>query len=167
MKCSKCYHFVEDDRLFCPECGSYLPYPKVGIRATILQRATAHILTGMLNFIILNLMIRYEHHFAIQLSIMLFYILLIGGFFTQGLTPGKYIMRLRVIDVRTHRPAGLWTMVLRDVFGKFISGMAFYLGYLWILIDPNFQTWHDRLAHTVVVREVALNTSEAKQAASA
>ena len=110
---------------------------------------------------------RYEENFALQIIVIGFYFVLIGGFLAQGLTPGKYIMHLRVIDVRTHQAAGLWTMIIREVFGKFVSGMAFYLGYLWILIDPNSQTWHDRLAQTVVVREVSLSSIEAKEAAQA
>jgi uncharacterized RDD family membrane protein YckC len=29
--------------------------------------------------------------------------------------------------------------------------MIFYLGYLWMLWDPQQQTWHDKLVGTTVV----------------
>jgi uncharacterized RDD family membrane protein YckC len=31
--------------------------------------------------------------------------------------------------------------------------LVFCLGFLWMLWDPNKQTWHDKVAQTYVVRE--------------
>jgi uncharacterized RDD family membrane protein YckC len=36
-------------------------------------------------------------------------------------------------------------------FGRILSGIACFLGYLWMLWDPEKQTWHDKLTNTVVV----------------
>jgi uncharacterized RDD family membrane protein YckC len=36
---------------------------------------------------------------------------------------------------------------------EIISSIPFYLGYLWALWDPEKQTFHDKLATTVVVRK--------------
>ena len=33
-----------------------------------------------------------------------------------------------------------------------VSGLACGLGYLWMLWDPQRQTWHDKAAGTYVVR---------------
>ena len=38
------------------------------------------------------------------------------------------------------------------VMMSWVSGICLLLGYLWMLWDGNKQTWHDKVAHTVVVR---------------
>ncbi len=70
----------------------------------------------------------------------------------QGYTPGKKILGLRVLTT-SGTPATLRTMVLRDWIGKYISGVFLGLGYFWALFDRDRQSWHDKLATTVVVRE--------------
>jgi uncharacterized RDD family membrane protein YckC len=35
--------------------------------------------------------------------------------------------------------------------GRILSAIPFYLGYLWMLWDPEKQTWHDKLVRSVVV----------------
>ncbi|MFM8359588.1 MAG: RDD family protein, partial [Verrucomicrobiota bacterium] len=69
----------------------------------------------------------------------------------RGTTPGGLIFRLRVI--RTDgRPLDRSTALVRSA-GAVLSFLALGLGWLWPLWDPGRQTWHDRLAGTVVVRD--------------
>ena len=42
--------------------------------------------------------------------------------------------------------------VLREIVGKFVSAIAFFLGFLWIGWDGRKQGWHDKIAGTHVVR---------------
>jgi uncharacterized RDD family membrane protein YckC len=35
--------------------------------------------------------------------------------------------------------------------GRYISAIPILLGYFWMLWDPNKQTWHDKIANSVVV----------------
>ena len=70
----------------------------------------------------------------------------------QGLSPGKMILGMRVIDTGGE-PAGFWKMALREVIGKFVSSIVFYLGYFWIIWDKYQQGWHDKIADTVVIAE--------------
>jgi uncharacterized RDD family membrane protein YckC len=35
--------------------------------------------------------------------------------------------------------------------GRYISAIPLCLGYFWMLWDPNKQTWHDKIANSVVV----------------
>jgi uncharacterized RDD family membrane protein YckC len=42
--------------------------------------------------------------------------------------------------------------ILREVVGKFISSLILLLGYFWMLWDPKKQTWHDKIAKSVVVK---------------
>jgi uncharacterized RDD family membrane protein YckC len=71
--------------------------------------------------------------------------------FTRGTTPGKMMLGLRVMK-EAGPTAGFGTMLLRETVGKWISGLVFALGYLWILFDRDRQGWHDKLASTYVVQ---------------
>ena len=70
---------------------------------------------------------------------------------TTGQTFGKKIMGLKVVsadtgDIITARAAGL------RYVGYLISGLAFYLGFLWIIWDPHHDGWHDKIAATKVIK---------------
>jgi uncharacterized RDD family membrane protein YckC len=71
--------------------------------------------------------------------------------FANGMTPGKKTMGIYVAS-EDGRHAGFMTMFVRETFGKFLSGIVFGLGWVWILIDKSRQGWHDKLASTYVVR---------------
>lgn len=70
--------------------------------------------------------------------------------FTKGTTPGKKMLGMRVIK-EDGNPVGFFRMFFREVIGKFISGLIFSLGYLWILFDRDNQGWHDKLMSTYVI----------------
>lgn len=78
-------------------------------------------------------------------------VLFTGYFWSQGSSPGKMVLCMRVINKDTKEPVGFWTMLLRETIGKAISGFIFAIGYLWILFDSDNQGWHDKLVNTVVV----------------
>jgi uncharacterized RDD family membrane protein YckC len=67
-----------------------------------------------------------------------------------GQTLGKRALGIRVIDFRAGGPIGYGRGLLRYV-GRLISGIPCALGYLWMLWDKENQTWHDKIATTVVV----------------
>lgn len=69
----------------------------------------------------------------------------------NGQTLGKVILRLRVVKKRGGR-ISILDALLRNVFGYMIS-QIFLLGFLWALFDDEQQTWHDKMAGTVVVEE--------------
>ena len=69
----------------------------------------------------------------------------------KGQTPGKMAVGIKVVDARGENP-GLGTAALREILGKFVSSVAFCLGYLWIAIDEEKQGWHDKIASTHVVK---------------
>jgi uncharacterized RDD family membrane protein YckC len=68
----------------------------------------------------------------------------------SGQTFGKRVLGLRVVDFQTAGPVPLGRAMGRSLARAFLSGI-FLLGYLWMLWDPQQQTWHDKLAHTTVV----------------
>ena len=68
----------------------------------------------------------------------------------SGQTVGKRAMSIRVIDYATGGPLGVGKALLRYV-GKIVSSIPCLLGYFWMLWDKERQTWHDKIAGTVVV----------------
>jgi uncharacterized RDD family membrane protein YckC len=67
-----------------------------------------------------------------------------------GQTIGKRALGIRVIDFKVGGPIGYGRGLLRTI-ARYLSALVFFLGYLWMLWDPEKQTWHDKIAGTVVV----------------
>ena len=68
----------------------------------------------------------------------------------KGQTLGKQALGIRVIDLATGGPIGFGRGFIRYI-GRIVSAIVIYLGYLWMLWDPEKQTWHDKMAGCVVV----------------
>lgn len=70
-----------------------------------------------------------------------------------GQSPGDAALGLKVIDFRggTVQPIG-YARALFRWFISIFSGVVILIGYLWMLWDPEKQTWHDKAAGSVVVR---------------
>ena len=68
-----------------------------------------------------------------------------------GQTWGRKIVGVKVIDATDGTPIGVWRALGRQLFEGTISTWIFYLGFLWMLWDPEDQTWHDKAVNSVVV----------------
>jgi uncharacterized RDD family membrane protein YckC len=81
---------------------------------------------------------------------------LIGiGYYTYfhgstGQTPGDAALSIRVVSKDDGNPIGYGRAFVRWLV-SIISGAVILLGYLWMLWDSEKQTWHDKLAGSVVV----------------
>jgi len=73
---------------------------------------------------------------------------------TVGQTPGKMLFGLRVIRISGEKMT-LGVAFLRLV-GCLVSGLVFFLGFIWIAFDGRKQGWHDKIAATLVIRKNAL-----------
>lgn len=80
---------------------------------------------------------------------------------TWQATPGKMALRLKIIDARDGGKTPLVRLIVR-VLGQYISLLAFGLGYLWVIWDPRKQSWHDKMAGTLVVRVPRDSSAEFK-----
>ena len=67
-----------------------------------------------------------------------------------GQTLGKRALGIRVIDFKGGGPIGYARGLVRYI-ARFLSAIVFFLGYFWMLWDPEKQTWQDKIAGTVVV----------------
>jgi uncharacterized RDD family membrane protein YckC len=77
-----------------------------------------------------------------------YYTVLEGG--PRGQTVGKMAVGIRVLDLARGGSIGYLRAFIRDI-GRIVSFIALLLGYLWMLWDPEKQTWHDKFAGSVVV----------------
>jgi uncharacterized RDD family membrane protein YckC len=77
-----------------------------------------------------------------------YFTILEGG--PRGAGLGKRALGLRVVDQRTGGPIGYPRAFVRWLT-QIVSTLVFFLGYLWMLWDPEKQCWHDKLAGDVVV----------------
>ena len=67
-----------------------------------------------------------------------------------GATLGKIAMKIRVISTDDlEKPSFLFSLS-RAVF-RIVSESIFYLGFVWAALNPKRETWHDRVANTLVV----------------
>lgn len=73
-------------------------------------------------------------------------------FTAKGQTLGKKALKIRVVRAESGEAPGYTKAFLREVVGKMVSAMVFGLGYLWMLWDGKKQTWHDKIAGTVVIK---------------
>jgi uncharacterized RDD family membrane protein YckC len=87
-----------------------------------------------------------------------YYAYLEGG--PTGQTLGKKALGIRVYDLRNGGPIGFSRGVIR-YFGRILSTIPILLGYFWMLWDSEKQTWHDKLAGSVVVPVDAFPISSA------
>ncbi|SFZ97605.1 hypothetical protein MNB_SV-5-569 [hydrothermal vent metagenome] len=68
----------------------------------------------------------------------------------NGMTIGKYIMKIRVISLHTqNRPTFQQAFMRASV--RLISDTFFYLGYIMAFFTPMRQTLHDKLSSCVVI----------------
>lgn len=69
----------------------------------------------------------------------------------RSATPGKMLLGLRIADARTREAPATGQLVIR-YFGYLVSCLPLMLGFLWPVWDARKQTFHDKLAGTVVLR---------------
>jgi uncharacterized RDD family membrane protein YckC len=69
----------------------------------------------------------------------------------NGQTIGKRATGIRVISSVTGGPISYGAATGR-YFARILSTIPLFLGYFWMLWDPQKQTWHDKLAGSYVVR---------------
>jgi uncharacterized RDD family membrane protein YckC len=70
---------------------------------------------------------------------------------SSGQTPGKMVMGLKVVSAETGGLLDTGGAAIRYV-GYIVSGIAIYLGFLWVIWDPKHEGWHDKIARTKVIK---------------
>lgn len=68
-------------------------------------------------------------------------------------TPGKMVLSMRIVDASTGNTPTTGQLVGRYL-GYYVSMLPLGLGIFWVAFDKKKQGWHDKLAGTVVIREM-------------
>lgn len=68
-----------------------------------------------------------------------------------GATPGKKLMGLKVVNLDGTHEISYGRLFLRDIIGRYISGVFLCLGYVWVLFNQDRRSWHDLMTKTRVV----------------
>ena len=84
----------------------------------------------------------------------LFPILAVVAFWvTKSATPGKLMLSMKVVDAKTGN-----TLTVGQAFGRyfgyFLSIIPFGLGLIYVAFDDKKQGFHDKIADTVVIRNL-------------
>ena len=67
-----------------------------------------------------------------------------------GATVGKMLLRIKVVSVED-RDLKLSEVIVREIFGKYLSALIAFIGYLMIIPDEQKRSFHDRIADTRVI----------------
>jgi uncharacterized RDD family membrane protein YckC len=71
----------------------------------------------------------------------------------RGATPGKRLVRIRVVDEGGAPRIGYRRAAVRRAIW-FLGGLCLYVGWLWVFFDRHRRAWHDKAAGTLVVDRV-------------
>ncbi len=79
------------------------------------------------------------------------FIIVMGCWIYSAATPGKYMLKLTIVDSETGAKVPASRLVIRYI-GYFIAFIPLGLGFLSIIWDKKRQGWHDKMAKTVVIK---------------
>ena len=123
-----------------------------GPRANFGRRFVAYLIDIILISVIGGILVAiFDTAVGYTLDILIgiaYFAFLEGG--PKGQTLGKMALGIRVIDFSSGGPIGYGRGVIRYL-ARILSAIVIFLGYLWMLWDKEKQTWHDKIAKTVVV----------------
>lgn len=95
----------------------------------------------------------------IFLSFILPFILVLFYWHYKQSTPGKMLLKASIVDADTFEKPSTRQYLVRYI-GYFISLLPLGLGYFWAAWDSKKQTWHDKLANTLVIQDKKENNKE-------
>ena len=76
-------------------------------------------------------------------------------------TPGKMIFNATIVDAKTGGKPSLRQLIIRYL-GYIISTTPLCLGFFWIAFDKKKQSFHDKLANTVVIQPKVIESEPVK-----
>jgi len=76
-------------------------------------------------------------------------------------TPGKMIFKATIVDAKTGGKPTLKQWIIRYL-GYFVSLLPFGLGYFWVAFDKKKQSFHDKLANTLVIQSKVIESEPLK-----
>ncbi len=84
------------------------------------------------------------------IQIMIIGMFIVGAQIVYGTTLGKYLLGLRIVDMKTLEKPARWQYVVRYL-GYIPSTLLLMIGIFWISFNKERRGWHDYLARTTVI----------------
>ena len=121
-----------------------------GPRANFGQRLGAYLIDAILTGVVVGILYQISTVlYAIGvLGIIAYWVVLIGG--ARGQTVGMMALSLRVVDANGGGSIGYGRAFIRWLM-MIVGAIPIYLGWFWMLWDPQKQTWHDKVSGSFVV----------------
>jgi len=158
MNCPSCKKEIVPDSVFCTWCSDFVPASGQGKKASLFRRWVALTLDPLIAVVLYALSVGILGSISKDLgtvaaiALPIVYLVWFLSLLRKGVTPGKKLMGLQVVDHQTGNIPGFGKMFVREFVGRFISGAFAGLGYFWAIFDKNSQAWHDKIAGTVVLQ---------------
>lgn len=86
--------------------------------------------------------------YLVAFVLFVFNFVLLAG--RAGQTVGKRLVGIRIVR-EDGEPVGFGRVFLRHCIGYTLSFLGGFLGFVWAIWDSKQQTWHDKIARTIVV----------------
>ncbi len=67
-----------------------------------------------------------------------------------GQTLGKMVLKIRVVN-RDYLDTPTWHESFVRAVWRIVSELFFYLGFIWAKFNPLLETWHDKMAKSIVI----------------
>lgn len=83
-----------------------------------------------------------------QLGVEVYFAYLVG---TKGQSPGKQVMKIKIVRDADGQYLGFGTAVLRWI-AHILDALSLFIGFLWPLWDPKRQTFADKIVGSVPIR---------------
>jgi uncharacterized RDD family membrane protein YckC len=122
--------------------------PRAGFWRRFAALVIDSILLGIVDFVLRKIF-----------SVSLYYVgsLIVNwGYYTalegseRGASVGKMALGIKVLDFNSGGRLGYGKALIRTI-AKILSAIPIFLGFFWMLWDPEKRTWHDKIAGAVVV----------------
>jgi uncharacterized RDD family membrane protein YckC len=102
-----------------------------------------------------DLLIQSQYLYSLMLDYLANFIILgmvfVGFWQKFSCTPGKWLLRMRIVDDATLQKPTFKQFLIRYVTYS-ISATPLTLGFMWVMWSKKRQGWHDLFAKTVVVK---------------
>jgi len=124
--------------------------------ANSIRRLYAFIIDVALIILLIMIIAPISNGFIFHKDAPLTTLLFLFGYFLiptsiKGKTIGKWVAGIKVVDLEGNIPGP--KAIPREIAGKFVSFIALSLGLIWIIFDKKNQSWHDKIAGTIVIQE--------------
>ena len=140
-----------------PAIGSHLEPGTHGALAGFWRRFAGALIDGLIVYIVVAIILAILGKGQQSSTAQLFQTVLGLGYAIaligrpQGQTFGMQAMGIRAVAIGTGGPIGYPRATGRAAM-SIVSGFALLIGYLWSIWDKDKQTWHDKIASSIVVR---------------